>query len=913
MEASEKPTKTLSGDKSLDHDANEASKAAGFTVEKPWENSFRVSLNGKEGSCIGEDGGGLEDSEMNGISSLLQMKESVRNIDVNGGRSDSGEGIGTLLGAVDQSKEIGVEISLPNGGDDDETAKFVEKDNGGNVITKEIDDDDDGGGSEFSAGYFVWGKIKSHPWWPGQVYNPTDASDYAVKLRHKGRLLVAYFGDGSFAWCHPSQLKPFEENFEDMSKLSSSKNFVNAVQASVDEIGRLVQSKMTCSCVPKENCVGLNRPLAENAGIKKGVLVPEGGIEKVSIGLLEPKEVLGKLKQISQAVSLSNLLECAVLKGWLSAYNRSIGRPRMPKYHEPQLIPDIEENVKTLVVDMNDYSEAVGIPITSPVEEDRICSSSGPKFSQGSRTFSRHPEISEDAMHHRRKQKSIAEILKADIGVQAHKVTKSAERASSSKRKKIKCNDKANGDDGSNSSFIPRKGKGTELSGSHAETDVIEAKEEMDKGYSSRGTKTKSKQARDNNGDNRGKEDTDTISAKRKVNVGPGIGRNDSFSRERKKSKYLCPPYTSSTGKRRKLDLEDESVDVSNYTRFREMMTKATGNLVIGERNELPEEVHAEQEASNESSFLASNRYLDLISDLEEVEIPANEVLVAVRSIALSPQYQRKNRSFKFIVEFLSVFRSSVHQEGSNYKMYNQFQYKKRKSPDPPTVPSGNDESTADQIPSGRKSHKKKVGKKKGREMGRTKPEEAQKPKPYNPKPKLTAVAAVLKKNDKEADGNDLPAALFVTFGPGSPLPEKDDLIRIYSRYGTLDMEDTDMFNNDFCARVVFLRTSDAEEALSNSQNDSPFGSANVSFRLRVHQDASAQKPSPLANKGTERWTESPGPENSQLNHMKQKLEMLASMLETADEKMWSETKSKVESEIKGMLEVVNTMVESSS
>ncbi|KAE8655752.1 Adenine nucleotide alpha hydrolases-like superfamily protein [Hibiscus syriacus] len=901
MEAFEKPTKSLSGDKSFDQAANEGSKASEFTVGKPWENGFRVSINGKEVSCVGEDVEVLEDSEMNGVSSLLQMKESVRNIGVNDGRCERNEGFGTLLGAVDQSKEI----VLPNGGgDDDETAKFDQKDNGGKIIMNGIDDDDCGGG-EISAGYFVWGKIKNHPWWPGQVYTPTDASDYAVKLRQKGRLLVAYFGDCSFAWCHPSRLKPFKENFEDMSKLSSSNNFVNAVHASVDEIGRLVESKMTCSCVLKENCVGLNRPLSENAGIKEGVLVPEGGIEKVSIGLFEPKEVLGKLKQISRAVSMSNLLECAVLSGWLSAYNRSMGHPRMQGDLEPQLIPDIEENVKTLVVDMSDCNEAVGVPITRPVEEVWISSASGLKSGQDSRTFSRHPEISEDAMHDSRKQRSIAEILKADIGVQDHKVTKSDERAS---RKKTKGNDKANGDDGSNSSFIPEKGKGTELSGSHAETDVNGANVEMDKGYSSRGRKTKIKQASNNNGDNRGNDYINTVSAKRKVYFDPRISRNDSFSRERKKSKYLSPPYTSSTGKLKRSDIENESIDVSNDTRFREMMTKATGNL--GEKNALSEEVHTEQETSNGSSSSTPNQYPDRISDLAKDEISANEVLVAVRSIALSPQYQRKTRSFELTVKFLSVFRSSVYRDGFDCKTYIRFQHgKKRKSPDFPIVSLGSDAPTDGQIPSGHRSQKKKVGKKKETEMDRT-------------KPKQNATAAVLKKNDKDADGNDLPASLFMTFDLGSSLPKKDDLIRIYSRYGTLDMEDTNVFDNNFCARVVFLRTSDAEEALSSSQNDSPFGSANVSFRLRLHQAASGQNQketpsakmsSPLAKEGTERLSESSAPGNLQLSHMKQKLEMLTSMLQMADEKMSSETKSKLQSEIKGLLEVVNTMIESTS
>ncbi|XP_039061494.1 uncharacterized protein LOC120205736 isoform X1 [Hibiscus syriacus] len=522
---------------------------------------------------------------------------------------------------------------------------------------------------------------------------------------------------------------------------------------------------------------------------------------------------------------------------------------------------------------------------------------------QGSRTFSRHPEISEDAMHDSRKQKSIAEILKADIGVQDHKVIKSAERASLSQRKKSKGNDKANGDDGSNSSFIPKKGKGTELSGSHAETDAVGANEEMDKGYSSRGGKTKIKQASDNNGDNRGNEDTNTVSAKRRVNVGPGIGRNDSFSRERKKSKYLSPPYTSSTGKLRKSDIDDESIDVSNDTRFTESMTKATGNL--GERNVLSEEVHAEQEASNGSSSLTPNQYPDRISDLAKLEILANEVLVAVRSIALSPQYQRKKRSFELIVKFLSVFRSSVYRDGSDCKMYIQLQHdKKRKSPDFPIVSLRNDGSAAGQVPSGHKSQKKKVGKNEETKMDRTKP------KPYNSKSKQNATAAVLKKNDKEAGGNDLTASLFVTFGPGSSLPKKDDLIRIYSRYGTLDMEDTDVFDNNFCARVVFLRTSDAEEAFSSSQNDSPFGSANVSF-FRLHQTTSAQNQKEIPSAKVS----SPLPKagNSQLSHIKQKLEMLTSMLETSDEKMTSEIKSKLQSEIKGLLEVVNTMIESSS
>ena len=52
---------------------------------------------------------------------------------------------------------------------------------------------------ESSVGYFEWSKIKSHPWWPGQVYDPNGVSDKAVTAIQKGQFLVANFGDNTLA------------------------------------------------------------------------------------------------------------------------------------------------------------------------------------------------------------------------------------------------------------------------------------------------------------------------------------------------------------------------------------------------------------------------------------------------------------------------------------------------------------------------------------------------------------------------------------------------------------------------------------------------------------------------------------------------------------------------------------------
>lgn len=101
----------------------------------------------------------------------------------------------------------------------------------------------------YVVGDFVWGKIRNlfsnHSWWYGRIYGPFDASEYMAKYKREDHsLLVAYFGDGSFSWCHPSQLKPFAKNLEEMSKHSSSESFVNVVHEALEYIGWLVESEM---------------------------------------------------------------------------------------------------------------------------------------------------------------------------------------------------------------------------------------------------------------------------------------------------------------------------------------------------------------------------------------------------------------------------------------------------------------------------------------------------------------------------------------------------------------------------------------------------------------------------------------------------------------------------------------------
>ncbi|CDY11682.1 BnaC06g12900D [Brassica napus] len=207
------------------------------------ENGVRVSENGEH--KVADESGVIEDCVMNGVSSLLKLKQDV---------SDNSD-------AKDEDGE--------------------EEEHG------------------YHVGDFVWGKIKNHPWWPGQIYDPSEASDLALKIKQKGKMLVAYFGDGTFAWCGASQLKPFAESFKECSNVSSSRGIVTAVEEAVEEMGRHMERLLIRDCA-----VELDNRVVKNAGIKEGVAVRDVRREMISSLLVgKPEGILQDVKGFAETAA----------------------------------------------------------------------------------------------------------------------------------------------------------------------------------------------------------------------------------------------------------------------------------------------------------------------------------------------------------------------------------------------------------------------------------------------------------------------------------------------------------------------------------------------------------------------------------------------------------------------------------
>ncbi|CAL9185820.1 PWWP domain-containing protein 1 isoform X1 [Musa acuminata AAA Group] len=100
----------------------------------------------------------------------------------------------------------------------------------------------------FELGDMVWGKVKSHPWWPGHIFNEAFASASVRRTKKEGHFLVAFFGDSSYGWFEPAELVPFDPHYEEKSKQTTLRPFVKAVEEAVDEASRREALALTCYC-----------------------------------------------------------------------------------------------------------------------------------------------------------------------------------------------------------------------------------------------------------------------------------------------------------------------------------------------------------------------------------------------------------------------------------------------------------------------------------------------------------------------------------------------------------------------------------------------------------------------------------------------------------------------------------------
>ncbi|XAR69033.1 Non-specific serine/threonine protein kinase [Bertholletia excelsa] len=157
------------------------------------------------------------------------------------------------------------------------------------------------GTGKFCVFDLVWGKVRSHPWWPGQIIDPSDSSEKAKRYYRQGSFLIAYFGDHSFAWNEESRIKPFRLHFSQMEKQSNSEAFCHAVDCALEEVSRRVECGLACSCLPKEVYDKIKGQIIVNAGIREELTKRDGTDEFSSATTFMPGKFVQYMKALAQS------------------------------------------------------------------------------------------------------------------------------------------------------------------------------------------------------------------------------------------------------------------------------------------------------------------------------------------------------------------------------------------------------------------------------------------------------------------------------------------------------------------------------------------------------------------------------------------------------------------------------------
>lgn len=183
-------------------------------------------------------------------------------------------------------------------------------------------------GSGFEMGDMVWGKVKSHPWWPGHIYNEAFATSSVRRSRRDGHVLVAFFGDSSYGWFDPTELIPYEPHYAEKSQQTNSRNFMNAVEESVDEASRRSALGLSCRCRNPYNFRAANVPgymVVDVVDYEPGAIYSVIQIQNARESF-RPVETLSFIKQLAAAprIGESKSLDFIKHKAITLAYRRSV-------------------------------------------------------------------------------------------------------------------------------------------------------------------------------------------------------------------------------------------------------------------------------------------------------------------------------------------------------------------------------------------------------------------------------------------------------------------------------------------------------------------------------------------------------------------------------------------------------------
>ncbi|KAG6501947.1 uncharacterized protein LOC121998373 [Zingiber officinale] len=286
----------------------------------------------------------------------------------------------------------------------------------------------------FAISDLVWGKVRSHPWWPGWIFGPSVASDIALSTQKEDHHLVLYFGDKTFAWCQESNLKPFQRYFTQMEKQGRGDVFGTAVNDALAEVSRHLELGMRCICSQDEAYAVLKDLWVENAGVQEGTC--SCAVNKSWImNSFEPKKMMDYIRLLAMSPCRgADTLDLVIAKAHLKAFHCTNGCLQLPVSVLHQELEDNDESLPATEINLcNGIADML-----SPV------SSAACFVNKELRRRSRTKRDKMYVLSGHRKRKSLSELtddkcLPHHIDCHRNSIDRRDPLTSSTKRQKIAC------------------------------------------------------------------------------------------------------------------------------------------------------------------------------------------------------------------------------------------------------------------------------------------------------------------------------------------------------------------------------------------------------------------------------------------------------------------------------------------
>ncbi|KAK8651350.1 hypothetical protein V6N13_140955 [Hibiscus sabdariffa] len=263
---------------------------------------------------------------------------------------------------------------------------------------------------ELSVSDLVWGKVRSHPWWPGQIFDPSDASEKAVKYHKKDNYLVAYFGDRTFAWNETSVLKPFRSHFSQIEKQSNSESFQNAVDCALEEVSRRTELGLACSCIAQDVYDRIKFQKVENAGVRQESSIRDVVDESLSACSFEPDKLVDYMKALAESpASGGDRLDLVIAKAQLLAFYRLKGYHQLPEFES---CGDLSENETNTSHSEEKMHFGKVIEHGTPMDADGGQISSGQETSKTKRSYYlKRKHNLKDGLYPSKRERSLTELM----------------------------------------------------------------------------------------------------------------------------------------------------------------------------------------------------------------------------------------------------------------------------------------------------------------------------------------------------------------------------------------------------------------------------------------------------------------------------------------------------------------------